>query len=176
MDIAYSIKTSRRSRSLRVTVHSDGRVIVVKPSWILESAARSFVESRELWIIEKQKEFAKRGRVKLGVGSLAEYRQYKDEALALAKNKIEALNLSYGFKYNRITIRRQKTRWGSCSKKGNLNFNYKIVFLPEDLQEYLIVHELCHLSEFNHGTDFWKLIAKTISDFKRRCTELKKYN
>src|SRR3989344_1749908 len=98
--------------------------------------------------------------------SKREYAKYKEMARVFAKNKIAQYNKLYQFKVNRITIRNQKSRWGSCSKKGNLNFNYKIVLLPEALVDYVIVHELCHLGEFNHSKKFWKLVSLTIPDYK----------
>ena len=83
-------------------------------------------------------------------GARVSYLKYKETARALAKSRIEYYNTLYGFIFNRISIKNHKSRWGSCSKKGNLNFNYKIALLPEALADYVIVHELCHLGEFNH--------------------------
>ena len=104
----------------------------------------------------------------------AEYLKYKDRAKIFVINKIAELNKNYGYEINRITIRNQKTRWGSCSKKGNVNFNYKIVLLPEKLAEYIIVHEICHLGEFNHSANFWNLVAQTVPDYKEKRKELHK--
>ena len=96
----------------------------------------------------------------------AHYLSHKELALEIAKTRIAYFNQFYGFKVNKIFIKNQKTRWGSCSKKGNLNFNYRIATLPEAMQDYIIIHELCHLGEFNHSKNFWKLVAKTIPDYK----------
>jgi len=93
----------------------------------------------------------------------------------LVKDKIEVFNKIYGLiPLNRIAIRNTKSRWGSCSTKGNLNFNYRIVFLPPKLADYLIVHELCHLKEFNHSKRFWDLVARAVPDYKKLQKELKK--
>ncbi len=89
-------------------------------------------------------------------------------ARVLVHQKLAQFNLSYAFQYHRVAIRNQSTRWGSCSSKGNLNFNYRIIFLPPELQDYLIVHELCHLKELNHGKKFWELVSQTIPDYERR--------
>jgi predicted metal-dependent hydrolase len=102
-----------------------------------------------------------------------EYLRLKEEARALVHLRIQELNKPYGFKYGRISIRNQKSRWGSCSKNGNLNFNYRIVQLPAHLADYLIVHELCHLKELNHGKRFWELVAKTIPDYAKRRKQLR---
>lgn len=94
------------------------------------------------------------------------YIKYKKDAIILVKERLEYFNQFYNYKYGRVAIRNQKTRWGSCSKKGNLNFNYKIVLLTPKQADYIIVHELCHLKEFNHSQRFWDLVAKAVPDYK----------
>lgn len=173
MEFEYCIRKSKAARGLRISVFRDGRVVVSKPRWMLDLVARKFVVSRREWIMEKQKEFARNPKIKLGSGTIAEYRKNKEAALELSKRKCEVFAPRLGLTFNSITVRRQKTRWGSCSKKGNLNFNYKIIFLPEALQDYLVVHELCHLKEFNHGKGFWNLVASVMPDFKERKGQLK---
>lgn len=83
-------------------------------------------------------------------------------------------NAKHGITVGKIAIRNQKSRWGSCSKKGNLNFNYKLVFLTPAQQDYIIVHEICHIKEFNHGKGFWDLVAETIPEWKKLRGELKR--
>lgn len=77
--------------------------------------------------------------------------------------------------FNTIRIKNQKTCWGSCSAKGNLNFNWRIMMAPPEISEYLVVHELCHRLEMNHSTAFWKLVEKQIPDYKERRAWLKNY-
>lgn len=115
----------------------------------------------------------RRIRIKNKKGSKSEYLKYKDQALILVKNKLEHFNQFYNFKYNKVTIRNQSTRWGSCSRRGNINFNYKLALLPESLTDYVVVHELCHIGEFNHSKDFWDLVARTVPDYKERRQELR---
>ena len=102
-----------------------------------------------------------------------EYKKYKLQALVLAQRRLAEFNLFYGYQVNRVSIKNQRTRWGSCSKKGNINFNYRIALLPDRLADYLVVHELCHLGEFNHSQKFWDLVAKTIPDYRLRRKELR---
>lgn len=104
----------------------------------------------------------------------ARYLALKEHARTFVRDRIALLNAPYGFRFNRIAIRNTRSRWGSCSKKGNLNFNYKIVLLPERLADYIIVHELCHLQELNHSPRFWALVARTFPDYRSLRTELRK--
>lgn len=101
------------------------------------------------------------------------YEDYKKIALKLVTRRLAYFNKTYSYAYNKITIKRQKTRWGSCSQKKNLNFNYKIVFLPSELSDYIIVHELCHLNEFNHSSRFWKLVYRAIPDYSNTRARLR---
>ena len=87
---------------------------------------------------------------------------------------LQYYNSKHGISVGKIAIRNQRSRWGSCSKKGNLNFNYKLVFLTPAQQDYIIVHEICHIKEFNHAKAFWDLVAETIPDWKKMRSELKK--
>jgi predicted metal-dependent hydrolase len=107
--------------------------------------------------------------------SRVRYLKHKEQARLLVHEQLIELNRHYGFTYGQVSIRDQKTRWGSCSSKKNLNFNYKIVFLPPHLVDYIIVHELCHLEEFNHGKQFWDLVARTIPHHESCRNELRVY-
>lgn len=106
--------------------------------------------------------------------SRIQYLKYKEQARTLAHSRLEYFNRFYGCTYKRVFVKNQKSRWGSCSSKGNLNFNYKIALLPSHLADYIIVHELCHLKEFNHADSFWKLVEKTIPDYKKRRNDIMK--
>lgn len=98
---------------------------------------------------------------------------YKDEARHMVHARLEYWNLEYGFTYKRVSIRNQKTRWGSCSSQGNLNFNYRVIFLPKELVDYIIVHELCHLGELNHSAEFWSLVARALPNYRESRSALR---
>jgi predicted metal-dependent hydrolase len=100
------------------------------------------------------------------------YLKHKEQARAVIKERLEHFNAFYQFSYKRVAIKNHKSRWGSCSKKGNLNFNYRLVHLPLRLLDYVVVHELCHLGEFNHSKRFWALVAKALPDWQVRRKEL----
>jgi predicted metal-dependent hydrolase len=101
------------------------------------------------------------------------YLAHKESTRALVLERIMHFNAHYGLPIGRIAIRNQKSRWGSCSRKGNLNFNYKLAFLPPELRDYVIVHEICHVKEFNHGRGFWELVAQTMPEHKAMKRQLR---
>jgi len=98
----------------------------------------------------------------------------REQARRFIEYRIKYFNDFYGFKINRIAIKNASTRWGSCSSKGNLNFNYKIIYLRPALQDYLLVHELCHLGQLNHSKKFWALVKQTIPDYIEINKELRR--
>ncbi len=106
--------------------------------------------------------------------SKKQYALYKEEARALVHAKLADFNMHYGHTLNKIFIKNMRSRWGSCSSKGNLNFNYRIVFLRPELQDYLIVHELCHLGSFNHSPKFWALVAEQVPNYKKLRHEIRR--
>jgi hypothetical protein len=85
---------------------------------------------------------------------------YSREAEKLIRKRVDELSRKVGVKYGRLTIRGAKTHWGSCSQKGNLNFNWKLLMVPEPIIDYVIIHELAHLKEMNHSKKFWHLVSQ----------------
>lgn len=190
--IKYALKKSLCSKSVRLSICCGGNVTVSAPYFASHSTIENFMRRKADWIVSKIEYFKKvsdscrrysfvDGRLVVNtarISTSAERKRYlslKDEALIRAENKVTELNTIYNFKFNKISIKNQKTRWGSCSRNGNLNFNYKIAILPEKLADYLVVHELCHLGEFNHSSRFWKLVERAVPDYKARRVELKKF-
>ena len=97
------------------------------------------------------------------------------EALDILPKKVEYYAKIIGVTYGRITIRNQKTRWGSCSAKGNLNLNCLLMLTPEEVQDYVVVHELCHRKQMNHSKQFWEEVGKILPDYRERRTWLKEH-
>ncbi|MBI5913528.1 M48 family metallopeptidase [Candidatus Azambacteria bacterium] len=152
----------------------DGSVVVTTPFGFAESVAERFIREKARWLFAKISFFKQfEGRV-IVRHTKADYAKYKKDAHAFACARVDHFNAMYGFRFNRITIRNQKTRWGSCSRNRNLNFNYKIALLPQRLTDYIIVHELCHLGEFNHSRKFWALVAQAMPDHAELRKELKR--
>lgn len=171
--VEYTLKVSKRARRMRLAIYCDGVFVVTAPRDISNNIIEQFIIRKSQWILDKL-EYFKSISNKINVKAAEnDFVKYKDQALVLAAKRIEYFNKIYGFKFNKINIKNQKTRWGSCSRKGNLNFNYKIALLPERLADYIIVHELCHLKEFNHSQKFWNLVAKAIPDYLEIRNELR---
>ena len=101
------------------------------------------------------------------------YLEHKEKARELILARLLHFNQYYQLSWNRVAIRNQRRCWGSCSANKNLNFNYKILFLPPHLQDYIIVHELCHLTHLHHGQVFWDLVAEQVPDYKTALLELR---
>jgi predicted metal-dependent hydrolase len=176
--ISYNLRKSRRSRNIRITIQCDGNCIVSAPLWASNSSIERFIFEKARWIFDKVDVFKKSGigeKRLLMINNKKDYSKNKEKALMFIRNRLNHFNGFYGFNFKKISVRNQKTRWGSCSKAGNLNFNYKIILLPERLADYIIVHEICHLGEFNHSRDFWNLVAKTFPDYREIIRELRKF-
>lgn len=171
-DFVYRLKTSHRAKRMRLAIYCDSSFVVTRPAGLSEDAVENFILQKSKWIISKL-DYFKQFQI-IATSRAGRYADNKNKALLFVKNKVNEMNKLYNFKYKEIFIKRQKTRWGSCSKKRNLNFNYKIIFLPEDLAEYIVAHELCHLQEFNHSKKFWNLVAKAIPDCGDRRKRLNK--
>jgi len=102
-------------------------------------------------------------------------RWYISRAKELIQERLELYIPKISVQVNMVRLKNQKTRWGSCSQKGNLNFNWKLVMAPTAIVDYVVVHELCHLRQMNHSKEFWQLVAMYIPDYKERRKWLKDY-
>lgn len=171
--IDYSVNKSKKARRVKLAVCCDGSVAVTIPHHFNEGIADRFVKEKMDWIMEKISHFERFDKIIIPQMSKKDYGEYKDKALALVNERISHFNQMYGFSFNDISIKNHKARWGSCSSSNNLNFNYRIVFLPLKLADYIVVHELCHLGELNHSKDFWSLVAKALPHHKDLRKELR---
>ncbi len=101
---------------------------------------------------------------------------YRKKAGEVIHDRLQFFNEHYGFSYNRVTLRNQKSRWGSCSAKKNLNFNWRLIMAPIEVIDYVVVHELCHLKEMNHSARYWALVKETLPNHKEARKWLKDYH
>ncbi len=102
-------------------------------------------------------------------------KRYKKNARILFTKRVEFYHAITGGNYTSITIRDQKSRWGSCSSRGTLSFNYRLVFAPPKVLDYVVVHELCHLTHMNHSKDFWNMVAEVMPEYKQYKNWLKEH-
>lgn len=93
-------------------------------------------------------------------------KRYRNEARKVFTARVEYYHKSTGGNYTSITIRDQKSRWGSCSSRGTLSFNYRLIFAPPKVLDYVVVHELCHLTHMNHSKDFWNMVEQVMPDYR----------
>ena len=173
--VSYVVRENPRARRINITVRRDGTVWVTKPRRVSIHEVRAFILKCEQWIEQTREKLSKLPTTSWIESSKRQYERYKPIVLGLASHRVQRLNGIYGFRFSKIVVRNQKARWGSCSHKGVLSFNYRILFLPDHLADYIIAHELCHLREMNHSQRFWKLVALSIPDHKDRRKELRKY-
>lgn len=171
--VSYTLRKSRRARRMRLAVYCDGSVVVTSPFDLQESITERFIREKTEWLFSKLSFFQQFRNKPISRYNFEDYLRYKDKALFLVTQKVAEYSSKYGFDFNQIKIKNQKTCWGSCSRKGNLNFNYKIIFLPEKIQDYIVVHELCHLKEFNHSKKYWALVEEIMPDYLDIKRELK---
>ena len=174
--VSYTLRRSRRARCVRLTVACGGALTVSAPPWIQESRIEQFIAEKSAWELDKIRYFSQFPKIAPAprINRRKHFAEYKEKARALVEERLAHFNQVYQFKWNRITIRNQRSRWGSCSRKKNLNFNYKIMFLPPRLADYIIVHELCHLGVLNHSPQFWALVSQTVQDYRTLRKELRK--
>lgn len=169
----YELKRRRGMRTIRAAVHAGGRLVVSAGVSRSIHEIEAFLYRQRAWIetsIEKMKDVK---QSLLQKNDPKEYRERKHEAKMLIEARLEHFNKTYGLKWSRVSIKNTKRLWGSCSRKGNLNFNYKLLLIPPDLCDYVVVHELCHLIHFNHSQKFWNEVARALPDFKQRKRRLR---
>lgn len=157
-----------RRKTISVSVENSDTVIVRAPNRASKKFIYEFLEKHADWI-EKQKAAAKAREEELGqIRKLSqlELEELADKACEVFKNKVEFYAPIVGVTYGRITIRNQKTLWGSCSKKGNLNFNVALMRAPIEVLDYVVVHELCHRLQANHSKEFWKEVERVLPNYK----------
>lgn len=172
-NIPFSIVRSRR-KTMAVQVTRDGRVVVRCPMRVSDGAARAFAKSHEEWIEKHYRETKERLSHQVFY-TPQQVKEYRRQAADILAERTAYWAGRMGVDYGRITIREQVTRWGSCSSKGNLNYNWKLIRVPEELLDYVVVHELAHRREMNHSRQFWEIVEQVLPDYRQRRKALKSY-
>ena len=163
------IRSARKTMSLEITAAGD--VVVRCPRRMPLREIARFVEEKRPWLERHLEKLARQPR--LPVLTPEELRALAKQAARDLPERTayfaRLLNMTYG----RITIRSQRTRWGSCSAAGNLNFNCLLMLTPGEIRDYVVVHELCHRKELNHSARFWNLVEEVLPDYRTRRQWLK---
>ena len=186
--INYQIKKYKLSKNLRLSIrpcvggeigcekNSNLKILVTMPNRVSESMAEKFIREKSSWIIEKIDELKNSAPQPSVALDKKSYRKEKEKARKIIIERVKYFGNLYGFRFEKVAIRAQRTRWGSCARNGNLNFNYKMIYLPREIMDYIIVHELCHLDQFNHSKKFWFLVSEIIPNYRELRRRLKKIN
>jgi predicted metal-dependent hydrolase len=158
-----TFRKSARGRRVAIRVHPVRGVTVSVPALVPYAAAMAFFKLKRQWVLETMRRQKEKARNTV-VPSAAEIESLRRQAKSELPPRLSVLAARYGFTYNRVTIKHNATNWGSCSSKGNINLNLNIVRLPRILQDYVLLHELCHLRHLDHGHAFHLLLEHLLTD------------
>ena len=161
--IPYTLVKSSR-KTISIIIKATGEVEVRCPKRCPKREVEAFVVSKEDWIRAHLENISQRPEVP--ALSEAERKALAEQASKTLPEKVYYFAQLMGVSYGRITIRSQRTRWGSCSAKGNLNFNCLLMLCPVEVQDYVVIHELCHRKEMNHSAAFWAEVEKYCPDYR----------
>lgn len=167
------IRSGRRSVGIEVT--RAGGVLVRAPYGVSEREIRRFVLEHADWLEETCRRVAEKRAEAAEAGALTDddLRRLAAQAVKILPAKVAAYAARMGVTVKRITVRNQRSKWGSCSADGNLNFNCLLMLAPEEVLDYVVVHELAHRKEMNHSPRFWAEVEKVLPDWKNRRRWLK---
>jgi len=161
--IPYTILRSSR-KTISIVIRPNGEVEVRCPRRCSKREVDAFVVSKEAWIRKHMEAIAQRQLQPILSGQ--ELKDLANKAAAVLPEKVQRIAQSMDVTCGRITIRSQRTRWGSCSPKGDLNFNCLLMLCPEEVQDYVVIHELCHRKEMNHSSRFWAEVENYCPDYR----------
>jgi predicted metal-dependent hydrolase len=174
IDFPYKIRKSRLAKNLRLEISRADGVTLVVPARVPLFLAKSFLTSKAGWVKSRLAEQSlKKSQIFPNLSPQEELLARKN-ARRLIGERVHFFATILNLQYKIVAIRDQKTRWGSCSRDQNLNFNFRLIFINPELLDYVVVHELCHLKELNHSPRFWSLVEQVLPDYRRRRLELKR--
>lgn len=166
------VQHSKRAKRLSITIKYDRTVRVTVPGEISFRQACGFLKDKTPWV---KGHLDRLGNLEQDYGRNGLLAANMAKARTVLTARLNQLAVRHGLQYNRAFIRDQKTRWGSCSSRNNINLNIRLVGLPQELMDYVIVHELVHTEFKNHGVDFWAELGRLVPDAGRLRRELRRY-
>ena len=164
IQIVYS-----RRKTLAAAARGDGRILVKAPYGMTKQEISRFLEKVQPKLEQDMAEMdlVRRKTREEGYLTRADMERLAKKAVETIPGRVQFYAEKIGVSYGRITIRNQKSRWGSCSSKGNLNFNCLLMLAPPEVADYVVVHELCHRLEMNHSRRFWNLVGSVMPDYQK---------
>ncbi len=171
-EIEFVLRRRRGVKRVSIRVGIGGKVTVSAPLSVPEFFIRKFVQEKSEWIENAKKQIQKKEAEQETRIQFPSFESSKSRAKKLLLERARYWADQYGVTFERVSIKRAATRWGSCSSKGNLNFHYRLYFLPEEL---VVVHEICHLIEMNHSRAFWKEVERTMPAWRSYKRQLQKF-
>ena len=166
--IPYRLVRSSR-KTIAIQIMPDGELVVRAPRNMPGDTIGKFLSEKRSWI-EKHRPQQEEAAPKF---TDAQIRALADRAVTVIPERVAHYASIVGVTYGNITIRNQHTRWGSCSSKGNLNFNCLLMLAPGEVMDYVVVHELCHRKEMNHSPKFWAEVERILPDYREQKRWLK---
>lgn len=166
----YNVEVRRSKRkSAAIKITADMQIVVFVPLYVSDNEIERLVISKSKWIDEHMLKVQSTidERSKLEKITFEQIKELADQAVEYIPKRVKYYAEKENFVYNKITIKNLVSRWGSCSTKGNLNFNCLLMLTPDYVIDYIVVHELCHLREMNHSEKFWAKVEKIMPDYQR---------
>lgn len=166
----YNVEVRRSKRkSAAIKITADMQIVVFVPLYVSDNEIERMVISKSKWIDEHMLKVQSTidERSKLEKITFEQIKELADQAVEYIPKRVKYYAEKENFVYNKITIKNLVSRWGSCSTKGNLNFNCLLMLTPDYVIDYVVVHELCHLREMNHSEKFWAEVEKIMPDYQR---------
>lgn len=169
--------TKSKRKTISLQIKPDGSMELKVPLQTTNAHIQKFLNQKSDWINKHLRAVKERQQQMTQIKSLTmeEIRDLANQALEVIPKRVAYFAEIVGVTYDRITIRNQKSKWGSCSSKGNLNFNCLLMLMPTEVQDYIVVHELCHRKEMNHSPKFWAEVRKVLPDYEKQKSWLKEH-
>jgi len=175
MGFSYGIKRNGRSRQVRIAVHGDGSVVVSAPKRLGDEYIARVVTAKKAWIENAIAKYQKQTTGLSLASESVDRRAFMAKVETMVSDRHRDVSAPYGAILRKIAVRKMRSRWGSCSRQGNVSINLLLGHLPDQLLEYVVIHELCHLVHLNHSKRFWALVATHLPDHKERKKELHRF-
>lgn len=167
-DLRIPVIVQREKRkTLTLTITLEGRLLIKAPIQMREKEMERFIEQKRYWIYKQTKHILEENKNRV-YRSEEEIRKLREQAREVLTKRTDYYKRILKVDYQRIRIGNQKTRWGSCSSRGTISYNWHLILMPESIIDYVVVHELCHLVEMNHSPAFWKKVSEVLPDYQIR--------